>query len=45
MRLAKAARLLRLRAAVAGEERCLASGGGYVHCSRPVHDDEPGPAP
>jgi hypothetical protein len=40
--LAKAARLLRLRAAVGDEERCLASGGAYFACSRPVHDNEPG---
>ncbi len=42
MTLAKAHRYLRLRAAVDGEERCLAATGGYYVCTRPVHDDEDG---
>lgn len=43
--LAKAARRLRLRAAVDGEDRCFAScpdGGLAFYCSRPVHNDEDG---
>lgn len=41
-RLSKAARFLRLRAAVEGEVACGAPGGVYVSCTRPVHDDEAG---